>query len=1291
MRAAVLLALALAFLVQPALAQEPPGTPRPVVRVLTSSFVLPEKFRAMRPMADAAGIALDSVDVETAGTSPEAWLAGADLVVLDVPRPNDRAVVEAALGERLAASGVPSIVVGGGPPAWHGLGRAEAMALVGYYAGGGEANLRGFFAAVRALTGGGDLSALSPAERLPATGFWHPEAPRVFESVEAYLAWGGRRWADGAGRVGFVAHSGAVGTLQTTLLETLVAQSEAAGMLPVVFWFDGGDPQGLANAVRPARLDALVNLTHMQNGKARSAEFLDLDIPVIQTVGFREGGRREWAVAASGIPARTAAVFLAGPEGWGMIDPIVLTAVEDGAEVPLPAQVDALVGKLGRLAALRRKAAAEKHLALMFWNYPAGEKNLAASNLNVPASIEAIAARLAQAGYDVPPLTGNEMIEAGQAMLGGLYRTLPLEELLERDLAEAFAVADYERWLASLPPAARHAFAHAGAPARHWAVREVAGVPSFVIPRLKRGKLVVMPQMPRGETPGAHYHDTAAPPDHLYMAAYLFLREAVGVDAIVHLGTHGTQEWLPGKDRGLSATDDPFLAVGDVPVFYPYIQDNVGEALQARRRGRAVTISHQTPPFAPSGLYDELRDIHHLIHEHGQLDEGAVRERVEGEIAEASIAAGMHADLGWTDTAVRAGFDDFLPRLHDHLHELARTAMPLGLHTFGKAANPDHRLATVMQQLGRPFYELVGTGADELFAGDFAALGGTAPFATLRRYLREGADRSALEAPLRALLERADALDAGLAAPGEIEALLAGLEGRFVAPGAGGDPIRNPDVRSGRNLFAFEADRIPTRAAYETGGEAFGQLVAAFRDDNGGAFPRKVAFSLWSSEAIRHLGVTEAQVLHALGLRPVWDEGGRVRSLEIVPAQELGRPRVDVVVQVTSVYRDQFDGFMRLLADAIERIAALDEEDNPVAAGSARVAAVLEAGGASPDEAREQANLRIFSNAPGSYGSGMPHMALASATWDDDAVLAERFLDGTRFAYGARAWGEATPAANLFAEQLRGAQAAIMSRSSNLHGVLSTDHPFEFLGGLSLAIRHLDGTAPSLYVSDLRDPASAATASLARFLSDEMRVRYLNPHWIEGMKAEGYAGTLEMLNAANNLFGWQVVDPSTVRADQWQAMFDTYVADLRDLGLDAFFEAHNPTAQAQLMERMVEAIRKGYWDASADTRRRLAGRWRELAADHGVDVGAEATRAFVGQMAAGFGLAEGDASPPERAAAEGGSGEAVSRPVSGQVLEAVAPVGEVRDDWRVLAALSLMLGLIALGGGLQWRANARRA
>ncbi|MBF2937686.1 cobaltochelatase subunit CobN, partial [Pseudomonas aeruginosa] len=250
------------------------------------------------------------------------------------------------------------------------------------------------------------------------------------------------------------------------------------------------------------------------------------------------------------------------------------------------------------------------------------------------------------------------------------------------------------------------------------------------------------------------------PPDHLFLAVYQFVREGFGADALIHFGTHGTQEWLPGKDRGLAVGDYPLRALGDLPVFYPYIQDNVGEAIQARRRGRAVTVSHQTPSFAPAGLYDELRDLHQLIHEYQQLDEGAVRERSAEQIRAAVRAAHMNDDLGWSEAAMREDFPAFLGVLHDHLHRLAGSAMPLGLHTFGVAASPELRLGTVMQQLGEPYYRALGLDPDELFAADFRALREGRAYRTLQRYLRDGGEIAKVADPrLREQLLRARELD----------------------------------------------------------------------------------------------------------------------------------------------------------------------------------------------------------------------------------------------------------------------------------------------------------------------------------------------------------------------------------------------------------------------------------------------------------------------------------------------------------------------------------------------------
>jgi len=1256
------------------------------IRVITDDFVLPGRLDKLARIAARNGVLLDRLYVEAGSGEPQAWLAGADLVILDTPRPMDAAKVEQRLGASLKEARTPWIKVGGGPPGFANLPPEQARRLIGYYAAGGAANLGAMFAYVKALRDGTDLAALPAPVPLPPAGLYHPAAPQAFATVADYLQWGASRWKSGAPRVAFVIHPGLISGLETEVIDALIAGSEARGLVPVTVWFDAGDPEAMQKALGPAGVDAVVIATHLQNGPARAAEFLKLNVPVLQAISFRDGDGAAWDAARSGIPQRLVAPFLVLPESWGVSDPIVVDALEHGVSQPLPRQVDALLDKVARLAALRHKPPGEKQLALMFWNYPPGETNLSASNLNVPRSLQVLTSALAQAGYDVPPLQEKRLIEIGQRLLHGLYHPAELPALRAAGLAATLPVKRYRAWLATLPEARRAELAARwGDPETAPSVFEIDGERQFVIPRYQAGKLMLMPQPPRGAEPGANYHNTSAPPPHAYLAAYLLLRDS-GADALIHFGTHGTQEWTPGKDRGLSADDYPFLAVGDLPVLYPYTQDNIAEAVQAKRRGRAVTVSHQTPPFAPAGLYDELRDLHAKIHEYIQLDEGAVRDRTAAEIRAIAHKSNMDRDIGWDEARMERDFPAFLAALHDHVHQLAREAMPLGLHTFGEPASAELRLATVMQQLGLPFYRQLDAAPDELFATDFKALEASKPYQVLKAHLRDGAAPDASATPeLTAMLQRAASLDRHLAETGEIEALLNGLAGGLVAPGAGGDPIRNPDVPSGRNLYPFEPDKVPTQAAYEAGDKALQQLIDAYRRDHHGEAPRKLAFSLWSSETMRHLGIQESEVLHALGLRPVWDKGGRVVALDIIPRGELGRPRIDAVLQVTSVYRDQFDGFMRLLADAIARLAALDEPDSPIVQNAQAVAAKLTAQGQPPDRARMLASLRIFSNAPGDYGTGLPGSVLKSTSWTTDAPLADAYLDRMQFAYGGRDWGARIEGANLFAEQLRGVQAAVLSRSSKLYGLLSTDHPFEYLGGLALAIRRLDGRSPSLYISDLRE-ATPRTASASGYLAAELRTRTLNPHWIEGMQREGYAGTLEVLNAVNNLWGWQATAPETVHADQWQAIHDTFIRDSRHLKVNEWFERENPAAQAQIIERMVEAIRKGYWDAPRDTRQELAARWQQLSERHGASRPEDVTKAFMEQQAAGFGLSHA-ATPPVSEPAAAAATEAVQ----GRVMKPVAADATApQTSWSTIIAVGVLLALVLAGWLAQLRINARR-
>ena len=520
------------------------------VLVLHNNFVSSEKFQLLQRLATDNDAHLQHLNVEQADDDAVQQAIGASmLIVLDVPRPSDRAQVSAAISQLDITQ--PTLTIGG-RPLWEHLPPSLAGPLVALYAAGGEANFARFFALATAIQQGGEISPelFAPPEALPATGFYHPQAPQLFSTLADYLAWADQRQSAAKGRIAFLIHSGMVSDMLTRELDELIKRSEAAGLQPVMFWFDGNAEGGLSALFAGQPIDALVNLTHMQNGSARSADFLALDVPVIQTLRFREGEAADWPDAVSGVAARTTAVFLAGPEGWGVSDPLVLSATTDGVDDLLPAQADALITKLQRLVALRHTPAGDKQLALLFWNYPAGEKNLAASNLNVPRSIVSIQQALLAEGYQVgEPVSEQQVIDNAQRLLGALYGSVTPEQLLTEGLAVSYPVVEYQQWLDGLPAKRQSALAAQGPPGQHPAVREINGEPAFILPAWQLGHLLLMPQMPRGGEPG-NYHSSDSTPDHRYLAAYRFLQTRAGTDALIHLGTHGTQEWLPGKDRG---------------------------------------------------------------------------------------------------------------------------------------------------------------------------------------------------------------------------------------------------------------------------------------------------------------------------------------------------------------------------------------------------------------------------------------------------------------------------------------------------------------------------------------------------------------------------------------------------------------------------------------------------------------------------------------------------------------------------------------------------------------------
>lgn len=1329
--------------------------PRHRVLFIATSNVPKGKFRNLEAIATSAGFAVEARYLSQISADADASLYdGFDAVFIDSYQVDS---VKAQLAKSLPGLKVPHVWLYDKQPEWGGLSAASAQTLLDYYSNGGEQNFRGFFAVLAATLDGKPAPRdVLPPVKFPTTAVYHPRLPGLVSAdLKTYLHWA--KATPDKPIIAVLIHQQYIASMQTGFIDDLIARIEAQGATPLVLYAPAMEAGSLAPWLRPnpnapPQADVLINTQIMLDAEGRRKEFTAIGIPVIQAMPYRKGDADAWRADPQGVALMDVPFYFAQPEYAGVFDIQVAatTRKSDDAIVAIPEQADAVVNKAINLAKLRRKANADKQLALMFWNYPSGEKNLSASFLNVPRSLQSTLDGLRAAGYALPKTPDEALlIEKLQRLLAPSYRDGLLEALLADDLAALLPVSRYQAWLASLPSDIQDALHRRwGDPQTSEWVIQRDGQAWFVIPRLHLGALDILPQPTRASRHDQDkekllYHSMKADamPSHAYLATYLWVREGSagqGHDALIHFGTHGTQEWMPGKERGLSVYDAPMLAVGDIPVIYPYIVDNIGEAMQARRRGRAVTLSHQTPTFKPAGLYQQLTTLHDLLHQWLAQDDGAVKQRLQQDLLAGAIKEHLVADMGWSEVRANSDFASFVTALHIHLHELADTAQPLGLHTYGQAPADMHRAATVMMMLGKPFAQAAGRYAgvkesdlNEAFTGDYSALDKSAPFQLMQRFVIHQEDAAVLPEDLRTQIAKAREYWQAIGASNELPALLAALSGQYIPTSYGGDPLKSPDAYpTGRNLYGFDPSRIPTPQAWEAGKQAAEDLIAAHRAKTG-KNPLKLAVSLWSVETMRHQGMLEAQALWLLGVEPVWDRGGRVTDVKLVPREQLGRPRVDVVLSATGLYRDHFPNAIKQLARAVQLAAeASDERDNPVARNSQRIEVALRKRGMDEKSAHNAAQTRIFSSESGRYGTGLDDATLATDSWngkaEGDRKLAQLYLDRMQFAYGPdeAQWGARVGEGNgaplnLYAEQLRGTEGAVLSRTSNLYGMLTTDDPFQYLGGIALAVRQLDGKAPTLYISNLRGGGNGRVEDAAQFLAKELATRQFHPGYIKGLMAEGYAGTLQVLDATNNFWGWTAVAREIVRDDQWQEMVDVYVRDKHKLGLRDWFERENPHALAQTIERMLEAQRQGYWKTDAATVAELKARWRELSQRFDVrsdnaaftrSVAQPAARGHAGIPASGFGLQQPSASdaaelvhpqparsqptlpkPTQAAPAQPAAKKPVSQDVATQAVRGVKLEKKINAPLptstltSTLTTLSALLALMGLGG--LWQAR----
>jgi len=1028
--------------------------------------------------------------------------------------------------------------------------RAYFLALQ-YWLAGSEENIANLirmlvtrYAAGPRRGAGVAFSAALPVE-YPDVGLYHPHVTgRITERAED-LPRGGT-----AGTVGLLllrsyllagnaAHyDGVIAALEARGLRVLPAFASGLDQRPAIERYFVRDGVPTVDAVISLTGFSLVGGPAYNDSHAAEAVLASLDVPYIGAHPVEFQTLDHWQADPRGLTPVESTMMVAIPELDGAMLPMTFggrcgrSGTEqrcDGCDgktcgrnmLAHPERADMLARRVLRLVRLRRSSRAERKIALVIFNFPpnAGATGSAAY-LAVFESVLNTLGALSRAGYrvDVPRDVDdlrNRVLHGNAAHYGTDTNVVARVDVNDHVARQPWLDEIERTW--------------GPAPGR----QQSDGRSLFVLGERFGNVLVgVQPAFGYEGDPMRLLFERGFSPTHAFTAFYRWIAEDFGAHAVLHFGTHGALEFMPGKQTGLSAECWPDRLIGDLPNFYLYASNNPSEGMIAKRRAGAVLLSYLTPPVAKAGLYRGLLDLKSSLDRWRTMDPAMDPEQFKllADLIQAQAAAVdlARAEPTWGDDA-----QDEIQHLGAALLELEYTLIPHGLHVIGAPPSEAER-------------------ADML-------------------------DAAGIVDPVR----RAE-VDALLAAEPELPAVVHALDGGYVRPAPGGDLLRTTDVLpTGRNLHGFDPFRLPSAFAMREGARQADRLLARHAEDGNG-LPQTVAMVLWGTDNLKTEGGPIAQALWLMGAEPRTDSYGRVSGARLIPLAELGRPRIDVVLTVSGIFRDLLPLQTKLLAEAALLAAEADEpaEQNFIRAHV--LAFQAEHGG---DIAR--AALRVFGNADGAYGSNVNQM-VGSGVWENEDELADAYVARKGFAYGVGGKPERQDA--VLTHVLKGVEITYQNLDSVELGITTVDHYFDTLGGISRAVRRARGGTPAgVYIGD-QTRGDGAVRSLAEQVALETRTRALNPKWYEALLKHGYEGVREIDAHVTNTLGWSA---TTGEVSPWvyQRLAETYVLDdeMRER-----IATLNPKASAKIANRLIEAHERHYWQPDAATLEALRRAGEEL-------------------------------------------------------------------------------------------------
>lgn len=915
-----------------------------------------------------------------------------------------------------------------------------------------------------------------------------------------------------------------------------------------------------------------------------------LNVPVLHGIQLYSNNIEQWLSSKHGLSPVEVVTTVILPELDGRIEPIVTHGTKkeklEGAELEEYSAIEERVEKLVRRAIswirLRNKPNNQKRIAIIIYNYPPGEASLGkAESLDVFESLSVLLHALKERGYEVAETPSSRelkelLISRGALNSGNWVHTSEIMDGMVK-------VADklYVKWLNEIPKGGASAILNEWGtpPGKIMSYRN-----SLLIPGIIFGKVFVGVQPSRGvhEDPSKVYHDRDLPPHHQYLAFYKWIKNEFKADAIIHLGTHGTLEFLPGKDVGVSSECFPDMLIDDLPNIYVYHALNSSEASIAKRRSYALIINHGSPPLTTSDLPRELQEMERLINEYFDALQYGREKAIE-------------VSRKVLDMACKYGLGETVEEVYDRIKEYKRSPVPKGLHVIGRVMSEEevldyltfiarydrneadsiHKL--VIESEGLNYEEVLGKPHRKSPNGKSYAETLSEAEAKVRAIIKEylfkgeiprlrNVNGKRLEKSLSFLknvYERIIRSD-------EVGAILNALEGKFILPGPGGDFIRNPEIfPTGRNTYQLDPTRIPTETAMERGKIIAEDYVRQFYEKNS-RYPRMLSLVLWGFETMKTGGETVAAVFHLLGVKPVW-KGLYIRDLEVIPLSELKRPRIDVVVTICGIFRDTFYNIVELLDKAFRLVAELDEPED-MNYVKANVRKMFPKYG-------ETAHFRIFGPPEGLYATSLTSL-IESSNWKSESDLVNAYLESMKFAYGERR--RSVEAEEMLEALLCNVDIVAQVRDTVEYEITDLDHYYEFLGGLARTIEEKSKRKPLVLIADTaRETIKVEDAKES--VKRGIVTRTANPQWLDAMIEHGYQGVTKIADRIEYMIGLSATIGG-IEDWMWRSAAENIVFDRER---SEKMKNANIFAYRKTIERLLEAAKRGYWKADREILHKL--------------------------------------------------------------------------------------------------------